>query len=128
MTINLSSWLSDAGDLAPTPTDTEQLRAALAWRRINDKPSSVAFRPTSGATLAAQTVRIESDSNASPAESAAGAAPQRKVIVFGVRNHATVANTNMAEGYRFVWAGDEYRIQDIILTLGEIQGIAEAIG
>lgn len=127
MTINLSAWLSDTSDLAPTPTDIEQLRAALAWRRINDKPSSVAFR-TSSTTLAAQTVRIESDSAASPAESAAGAAPRRKVFVFGVRNHATVADTIMVEGHRFIWAGDEYRILDIILTLGEIQGIAEATG
>lgn len=127
MAINLSAWLGTASALTSTPTDTEASRAALAWRRIQDKPTSVAFRTSTG-TLAAQTVRLESDSNASPSESAAGAAPRRRVVIFGIRNHATLANTNMAEGYRFVHLNDEYRVNDIILTLGEIQGIAEAVG
>lgn len=128
MPISFSGWLTDAGDLAGNPTSTEQLRSALAWKRINDKPTSVAFKPTSGATLAAQTVRIESDSAASAAESAAGAAPRRKVVIFGVRNHATVADTIVAEGYRFVLNNDEYRVIDLILTLGEVQAICEATG
>jgi hypothetical protein len=128
MSINLSYWMGDNNDIAPTPTDIEALRAAAAWHRIQDKPSSIAFKPVSGATLSAQTIRVESDSNASPSVSAAGAAPRRRVVIFGIRNHATLANTNLAEGYRFVYLNDEYRIVDIILTLGEIQGIAEAIG
>jgi hypothetical protein len=118
----LAAWL---GDTAAIP-ETE--RAALAWRRINDKPTSVAFRTAAGATVAAQTVRIESDNSATAAESAAGAAAKRKVIVFGVRNHATVADTDIREGYRFVYLNDEYRCVDTIVTLGEIQGVFEATG
>lgn len=128
MTISLSAWLSDAGDLVGIPTATEQLRAALAWRRINDKPSSVAFKTPAGVTLAAQTIRVESDSSASPATSEAGMAPTRKVVLFGVRNHATVADTIVDEGYRFVGGGDEYRVVAIINTLGEVQALAEASG
>ena len=122
MTINLSAWLTDTDPISETE------RAALAWRRINDKPTSVAFKTAAGTTLSAQTVRLESDSNASQATSAAGLAPMRRVVVFGVRNHATVADTDMAEGYRFVYGSDQYRIVDIILTLGEVQGIGEATG
>jgi hypothetical protein len=122
MTINLSAWLTDTAPISETE------RAALAWRRINDKPTSVAFKTAAGTTLSAQTVRLESDSNASQATSAAGLAPMRRVVVFGIRNHATVADTDMAEGYRFVYGSDQYRIVDIILTLGEVQGLAEATG
>lgn len=128
MSLNISSWLGTVSALAPTPTATEPQRAALAWRRINDKPTSVTFRTAAGATLAAQTVRVESDNTATPAESAAGAAPRRKVVIFGVRNHATVADTVVAEGYRFVLNNDEYRVMDLILTLGEVQALAEATG
>ena len=126
--VNLSAWLSDAGDLAATPTITEVQRAALAWRRINDKPSSVAFRTPAGTTLSAQTVRIEPDSGAGMATSEAGAGQVRKAVVFGVRNHATIADTIMDDGYRFVLDGDEYRCVGILKTLGEIQGYFEATG
>jgi hypothetical protein len=122
MTVNFSAWLGAGAAL------DSQSRAAQAWRRIQDKPSSVAFKTAAGATLAAQTVRIESDSMASPAESAAGMAPRRKVTIFGIRGHETLTDTNMAEGYRFIWSGDEYRIMDVILTIGEVQGLAEATG
>lgn len=126
--VNLSAWLSDAGDLAATPTATEAQRAALAWRRINDKPSSVVFRTPAGATLAAQTVRIEPDSAAGMATSEAGAGQVRKAVVFGVRNHAAVADTVLDDGYRFVLDGDEYRCVGILETLGEIQGYFESVG
>lgn len=86
------------------------------------------LKPTTGASRASQIVRVESDNSASPAESAAGASPRRKVIVFGVRNHATLANTVMVEGDRFVLNNDVLRCVDTILTLGEIQGIFEAVG
>jgi hypothetical protein len=50
------------------------------------------------------------------------------VTLFGIRNHSTLPDTNMAEGYRFVYAGDQYRIEDVILQIGEVQAIAEATG
>lgn len=128
MTIDMSAWMGASGDLAAVPTAVEAERAARAWSRILDKPTSVAFRKTDGTTLAAQTLRLESDNSATLAESEAGAAPRRKLVIFGVRNHATVADTDMAEGYRFVSGNDLYRVTDIILTLGEVQGVAEATG
>lgn len=128
MTIDFGGWLGVSGDLSALPTATEEERAALAYARILDKPSSVAFKTPAGTVLTAQTVRLESDNSASLAESEAGRAPRRKLIIFGVRNHATVTDTDMAEGYRFVSGNDEYKVVDIIETLGEVQGIAEAIG
>lgn len=124
----MGAWLGAGGDLAAVPTETESERAARAWRRIQDKPTSVTFRKPDGTTLAAQSVRLESDNRASMAESAAGRAPVRKLILFGVRNHDTVTDTDMTEGYRFVLGNDEYKVVDIIETLGEVQGVAEAVG
>lgn len=128
MTISLSAWLSEAGDLAATPVETIQQRAALAWRRINDKPTSVAFKTPAGTTLSAQTVRIEPDSSAGTATSEAGGAQVRKAVIFGVRGNATVTDTNLDDGYRFILNGDEYRCVGILLTHGEVQGYFEASG
>lgn len=122
--MDLISWLAGTSEIASQGS----LRAAMAWRRIQDKPSSIAFRTPAGVVLAAQTVRIESDDRAMLVESDAGAAPRREVIIFGVRDHPEETDTDMAEGYSFVWNGDEYRVRDIILTMGEIQAVAEANG
>lgn len=126
--ITLSNWMSGTLVTAQERTLREQERAADAWKRINDKPLSIAFKNAAGTTLAAQTVRVEVDNRASESESAAGAAPKMHVIVYGIRGHATLANTDIKEGYRFVYAADEYRCIDIILQIGEIQGIFEAVG
>lgn len=122
MGVSFDLWLSET-----TAIDTNG-RSAAAWKRINDKPQSVAFKKTDGTVLAAQTVRLEYDSNVSESESPAGQTAVRKLIIFGVRDHATITDTDMAEGYRFVYGGDEYRIVDTILTIGEIQAVCEAVG
>jgi hypothetical protein len=127
LSVNLSAWLGDAGDLAALPTATAAQRAALAWRRINDKPSSVTFRTPAGVTLPAKTVRIEPDSTAGMATSEAGMGQVRKVVVFGVRGHVTVSDTDIDDGYRFVYQGDEYRCVGILTTLGEVQGYFESV-
>lgn len=125
MAVNLTGWLSGGSGL---PTAVRGLRAAAAWRRIQDKPTSVTFRKPGGTTLAAQTVRVESADGASIASSAAGNAPVRGVVIFGVRDHATVTSTDVGEGYRFVLGGDEYTVIDVIETLGEVQAVAVAVG
>lgn len=120
--IDFTNWFTD------TAAIEEETRAALAWRQINDKPASVVFRKPDGTDLTAQTVRIESDNSVTESEGTAGRGPVRKVIVFGVKGHPTVTDTDMKEGYRFNYSSDQYRIMDTILTLGEVQGVAEATG
>lgn len=128
---SLSSWLGGTQKTAAQRAVREQRRAAHADNRINDKwetTTTVAFKNAAGTTLAAQEVRIESDNSATPSESAVGTAPKRKVIVYGVRDHATIADTDIKEGYRFVLLNDVYKCVDIILNPGEIQGIFEVTG
>lgn len=120
---DFNSWLSD------TEPISEPDRAALAYSRILDKPSVVAFKTPADVVLAAQTVRVEPDDRASDMRDSAGmTGPMRYCVIFGVVNHDTITDTDMQEGYRFILDNDEYRITDVIVTLGSIQGNAESSG
>lgn len=126
--VELQSWITGVIDTPKGRLINEQGRAAEAWRRIQEKPMSVIFKNSAGSKLPGQVVRVESDNTATPSMSTVGTAPKRKVIVYGIKNHATLPNTDMKETYTFVYDGDQYRCIDIIVTLGEIQGIWEAFG
>jgi len=103
-------------------------RAQDAARRIGEKPTTVVFKTAAGASIAAQVVRLEYDNRATLASSTAGATPRMNLIVYGVRGHPSIADTDIKEGYRFNFGNDSYSISDIILQLGEVQGIAVATG
>ena len=92
MGVDFSLWLSDTAAIPASG------RAAAAWARINDKPTSVTFRKPDGTDLDAQTVRLEYDSRVSESESPAGQTPVRKLIIFGVKDHDTVTDTDIGEG------------------------------
>lgn len=116
------------------------LRAERAWLKIQRKPSSVVFtKPAVGTKtsetpavpLPAQSVRISSDSRASVIGGAAGLAPKRAVIVYGVVGHPdpAVLDSDIRVGYTFALEGDIYRVVDIIPgTPGEIQAQATTLG
>ena len=120
--MTFEAWLNDSDSIE------ESARAAIAWARIQDRPTSVQFKTPAGTTLAAQTVRIEMDDDPAMMTDAGMTGQTRKGVVFGVRGHATLADTVMAEGYRFIYNNDEYRIVDVLLTLGSLQAAVEAVG
>lgn len=111
-------------------------RAQAIWRKIQRKPSSIAFTTprqvaadgtvTPETQLPAQIVRVVSDSRATLVEGVAGAAPQRHVVVYGVKDHPdpAVADNDIEEGYRFQWDGDTYRVTDTIPVPGGVQALA----
>lgn len=124
-------WLTDTESIA------ESKRATLAWSRIQDKPSTVSFKTPDGSILAAQTVRVEVADRSSMSTGSVGnrssgisgmTGASRTCVIFGVINHDTVADTVMEEGYRFILNNDAYRVVDVIVTLGSVQGNAEIIG
>jgi hypothetical protein len=77
--------------------------------------------------LAAQTLRLEYDDSASESESATGSGAKRKLVIFGVRDHATVTDSDIKKGYRLVRESREYEVMSVIVTHGEIQAIAEVV-
>lgn len=126
--LTYSNWLAGTVMTAQERTLRQQERAADAWQRINEKPTTVTLRTAAGVNRAAQVVRIEVDNRASEGESAAGLTPRMNAIIYGIRGHATLPDTVMAEGDRFNYAGDQYVLTDIILHNGEIQGVGVATG
>lgn len=119
--MTFSAWLGDAAAIPQAD------RAALAWNRIQDKKTDVAFKNAAGTTLAVQSVRLEYDDSVSQSESAAGAANKRKLVIFGIKGHTTLSDTDIKKGYRFVLNNQEYRVESVIFTIGEVQAIAEVI-
>jgi len=126
--VTLPSFISGILRSARERELVEDNRASEAWRRINLKPYSAVFSTPAGTLLPSQTVRLESDNSSLLLGSTAGTAPVRRVIIYGIINHITLPDTDMKEGYTFIFSNDEYRCTDIIVTLGEIQGIWESSG
>jgi hypothetical protein len=107
-------------------------RAQHAYKRIMDKPTVIVFRkpqpPGRPGELPAQTLRVEVNNRAALATSESGSAPAMGVVVFGWRDHPSLPDSDIAEGYTFVMGGDIYRIEDVILCLGEVQGVGVRTG
>ena len=100
-------------------------RAALAWRRIQDKPSSITILRVG----TAQTVRIEFSETVRESMDISGTGSYRDVVVFGVRDHSdvSVTDTDILARDRFVLNNVEYQVMDVVTTLGEVQARCEAI-
>lgn len=105
-------------------------RAALAWRRIQDRPSEIVLSREGVGDLDAQIVRIESDNTVtdqtSPGVNTITAV--QKVTVFGVRDHADpfVPDTDIERSDRFRINGVRYEVMSIMTPPGEVQAICEA--
>lgn len=120
--VNFSAWLADSDAIAAAP------RAAMAWRRIQDKPTPVNFKRPNGTNVGAQTVRVELSETRRDADSAAGSQQVRDAVIFGVRDHDTVTDTDVKSGYTFVLNNKQYRVADVVETLGEVQARCEVVG
>ena len=107
----------------------ERARAAEAWARISEQPTTITIR-RGGESLAAQTVRVEfNDSAREDLDVRRGlniVPGVQRAIAFGVRNHPTVADTDILRGDRFVINATEFEVIAVIPTPGEVQAICEA--
>ena len=121
---SISGWI---GTFRIDPID-EGTRAAAAWNRIQDRPTSITLY-RSGSALAAQTVRLEYSeaSTSSERQGVAGQPSERQLIIFGVRNHATVAKTDIERGDLLKFEEANYKIIDVINLPGEIQAYTERL-
>lgn len=118
---NINSWLTTSTPISATD------RAVDAWRRISQKPTSITL-VRNGVAQSAQTLRVEADNMSSEVEGLGmGQSSWRRVILFGVRSHPTVTDTNIQRDDRFALSGTQYRVVDVNATnLGEVQATAEA--
>lgn len=107
--------------LRPNDADPHP-RAHDAWERIQDKPTQITIKRVG----TPQTVRIETANTVQETEGAAGQSSVRRTTVFGIRGHETKPDTDIQRGDRFAHNGVQYRVIDVVLTLGEKQAYCEA--
>lgn len=100
-------------------------RAADAWRRIQDKPTSIVLK-RSTTLLDAQTVRIEFSSGATEQQTANSVPGFLNVTIFGVKDHPTISDTDIQRGDRVVLGNTEYEVVGVIASIGEVQAFCEA--
>lgn len=120
---NLNAWLTSGG--LPLAGD----RANDAWRRIQDKPSTVAVW-REGAYHHNETVRIEwnNGTNVTPsAQSPNSVTAITEVVIFGVNGHDTQTNTDIKEGDEVWLSGESFIVKDSLITIGELQARAVRI-
>lgn len=125
---SIAGWLGSS-DIRDAIND-EGMRAVAAWGRINDRPSSITlYRDRVVLPTGAQTVRLEYSEATTSAqkEGKAGMPSERQLIVFGVRDHPTVSNTDIERGDRFKHGGDWYSVVDVIRLPGEVQAYTERL-
>lgn len=121
MTPSLDNWLARSSPI------NEADRAAAAWSRIQDKPTSVIVL-RNGVARTAQTVRIEYGNISNELQSNIGRNSVQDVIIFGIRNHATLPNTDIQRGDTINIHSARYEVESIIHTLGEVQAQCRAVG
>lgn len=103
-------------------------RAVAAWNRILDRSTSiVVYRGNPASAQAAQTVRIEFDNERSTLKTDAGVASVRRAVIFGVRNHPTVDDTDLQKDDRVRLSDGDYRVIGVIELPGEVQASVERI-
>lgn len=116
--------MPDIGAYFGHRTPDTEVRAALAWQRILDNPTSITLHRLG----TPQTVRIEYHAvRGREGDAATGSVAQQAVTVFGVQGHRTVTDTDIRRGDRFVLNDEEYDVVLVTSYPGEVQAVAERI-
>lgn len=111
---------------APYSPIGETDRAYDAWARIQRKPSSITL-VRDGVAQAVQTARVEHDSGTTQADAELSKSTLQRLVVYGVRNHPTVATLNILEGDRFILNNRQYEVMAVMVVPGEIQAMCEVV-
>lgn len=99
----------------------ETRRAVAAWRKIQDKPESIIIFRGQATTLTAQTMRIELiRGSGKEIEGKFGETFVRMALVFGVKGHPTVSDTDIQRGDSFNYNDTVYQVIDVVEYPGEV--------
>ncbi len=108
-------------------TSLDEQRAADAWKRIQQKPRSVVVM-RDGTKLDPQTVRVEYSARSSETpQGAAGTSSVQQAIIFGIRGHATLPDTDLERSDRMVFDDKEWEVISTIYTTGELQATVQVL-
>lgn len=107
----------------------EQARAVEAWARIGEQATTITIRRGT-TTLDPQPVRVElGDSAREDLDLRRGlnvVPGVQRAVVFGVRHHPTIADTDVQRSDRFVVDATEFEVIAVIHAPGEVQALCEA--
>lgn len=101
-------------------------RAQDAWARINDRATAITLY-RDGKALSAQTVRVEFSAVFRETSGGAGEMGVSTAIVFGVRGHPTITNTDIQRGDTFEGEDTLYTVLAVVALPGEVQARCEAV-
>mgnify|MGYP006921630760 CR=1 FL=1 len=101
-------------------------RSEGVWRMIQRHSASVSF-DRAGVALAAQTVRLAYDNTQLTSRGEVGQATERKLVILGVRDHPTIADTDIRAGDRFAIGKALYEVFDVIVLPGSVQAFASRL-
>lgn len=121
---SLSDWLSSANSIEVLSAED---RAVLAWRRIQDRDTSLQLK-RAGAMRPAQTFRIEYNNTALWVEGNLVRSGRQQLTLFGVRDHPDplVVDSDIQRGDRVVINGAEYQVMSVLTPPGEVQALLES--
>lgn len=114
---SLNDWLDSTGTIASSAE-----RAITAWRRIVDRPTQV----TLDRLGVAQTMRVEFDDTATEQNNDMRTIGHQYLVVFGVRDHPVIADTDIQWADRFVLDNVEFEVMALIKPPGEVQALCES--
>lgn len=124
-----AAWLSASPYPATHAADKSERRSHGTVRRIMDKPTDIVVKRGSS-FLASQTVRIEGKAGTSQEGSRLSGNQTtytRLVTVFGIRDHPTIPDLNIAAGDRFGTPEGNFVVLGVTFHAGEVQATAERL-
>jgi len=113
--------------ISPIGQINGEARAERAWKRIQRSPSRVVF-VRNGVTQAVQTLRVELGNGGSSVGLPTGTIGVQGGVIYGIRDHKTLPDTNVKRLDRVVIEGKEYTVETIVKPPGEIQAFVVARG
>ncbi len=123
---NFENWIAGSREI------NASYRAVTAWSRIQEKPSTltvVRVDPvTSVRTTREVVVRVEYDNESDEYATFgnSGVNQMGEAILFGIKDHPTLPDTDLRRGDTFYHDGHDFRVVNVIITHGELQFLAEA--
>jgi hypothetical protein len=126
MSLDLGQMIAGATSIVQAQRN---MRAWVQLSRLGDKWETVEFK-RDGAHLASQTVRIEFDNTfPTEADSDSGVGFSHRGILFGIKDHPTLADLDVDVWDTFVLYDQEFTIMSVNKTLfGQIQCWFESMG
>jgi hypothetical protein len=124
--LNLSNWLNAPRTPFNIPID-HAWRAGRNWLLIQRDPISITV-DRAGTQLPAQTVRFAYPKNDEIKIDVDTRTEKLTVTIYGVKDHAVIADTDLQQGDRFWIDGLEYEVRAVTPTPGGLEALADAKG